>query len=136
VNGDLGDFLAEGGAIVGGGAALGATLGFIAGSLVHDVRPQTDPDFWARRGAFFGGGAGLVALILRRRLRPMRMKTRERVVLLITVLAAVTYTLRAREWSDAAFYGGGAALIAVIVLAGLSWIEFAPDGAFRRRPQS
>ena len=47
---DLGDFLAEGGAVVGGGAALGATLGFIAGSIVHDFRPQTDPDEWARKG--------------------------------------------------------------------------------------
>ena len=41
---DLGDFLAKGGAIVGGGAALGATRGFIAGSLLHDFRSDTDPD--------------------------------------------------------------------------------------------
>ena len=47
---DLGDFLAEGGAIVGGAAALGATLFFIAGSLVHDFRPDADPDEWARKG--------------------------------------------------------------------------------------
>ena len=57
---DLGDFLAEGGAIVGGSAALGATLGFIAGSVVHDFRPQTDPEYWARRGGLFGGVFGLV----------------------------------------------------------------------------
>jgi hypothetical protein len=66
----------------------------------------------------------------------MRKKTREYVVLVITVLAAVAYSLLAGEWADAAFYGGGAGLIAVIVLAGLPWIEFAPDGAWRRRPQS
>jgi hypothetical protein len=60
---DLGDFLAEGGAIVGGAAALGATLGFVAGSIVHDFRPQTDPDHWARKGAAFGGLFGLVALL-------------------------------------------------------------------------
>jgi hypothetical protein len=65
VSGDLGDFLAEGGAVVGGGAALGATLGFVAGSLVQDLRPQTDPDYWARKGGFFGGVAGLVALAMR-----------------------------------------------------------------------
>ena len=65
MSGDLGDFLAEGGAVVGGGAALGATLGYIAGSLVHDLRPQTDPDFWARQGGLFGGVAGLFALVLR-----------------------------------------------------------------------
>jgi hypothetical protein len=51
---DLADFLAEGGAIVGGGAALFATLGFVAGSLVRDFRPRTDPESWARRGAAYG----------------------------------------------------------------------------------
>ena len=60
---DLGDFLAEGGAIVGGGAALGATLGFLVGTVVHDFRPQTDPDYWARKGAAYGGLLGLVALL-------------------------------------------------------------------------
>jgi hypothetical protein len=60
---DLGDFLAEAGAVVGGSAALGATLGFIVGSLVHDFRPETDPDLWARRGGLYGGMFGLVALL-------------------------------------------------------------------------
>jgi hypothetical protein len=63
VSGDLGDFLAEGGAVVGGGAALGATVGFIAGSLLHDIRPKTDSDAWAR--ALWGGVCGLAALALR-----------------------------------------------------------------------
>jgi hypothetical protein len=58
---DLGDFLAEGGAIVGGGAAIGATVFFIAGSIVHDFRPETDPEDWARKGAAYGGLVGLVA---------------------------------------------------------------------------
>jgi hypothetical protein len=62
---DLGDFLAEGGAIVGGGAALGAAVGFIIGSVVHDFRPETDPDEWARRCAALGGVAGLVDLLER-----------------------------------------------------------------------
>jgi hypothetical protein len=65
VSGDLGDFLAEGGAVVGGGAALGATLFFIAGSLVRDFRPGTDPDQWAREGAALGGVLGLAALAFR-----------------------------------------------------------------------
>ena len=56
---DLGDFLAQDGAIVGGAAALGATIGFISGSIVHDFRPETDPDFWARRGGLLGGVFGL-----------------------------------------------------------------------------
>jgi hypothetical protein len=60
---DLGDFLAEGGAIVGGSAAIGATLGFIVGSIVQDFRPHTDPDRWTRTGAAFGGIVGLVALL-------------------------------------------------------------------------
>ena len=63
VSGDFADFLAQGGAVVGGGAALGAVLGFIAGSLVHDFRPETDPDEWARVGAVWGGVCGLAALI-------------------------------------------------------------------------
>jgi hypothetical protein len=50
---------------VGGGAALGATLFFIAGSLVHDFRPETDPDLWARKGAAFGGLVGLGFLLSR-----------------------------------------------------------------------
>jgi hypothetical protein len=65
VSGDLGDFLAEGGAVVGGGAALGAALGFIAGSLVHDFRPETDPDDWARKGALWGGVLGMATLAIR-----------------------------------------------------------------------
>jgi hypothetical protein len=62
---DLGDFLAEGGAIVGGAAALGATVGFIIGSVVQDFRPETDPDEWARRFGALGGVAGLVILLER-----------------------------------------------------------------------
>jgi hypothetical protein len=63
VSRDLGDFLAEAGAVVGGGAALVGTLGFIAGSVVHDFRPQTDPEAWARRGGLLGGVFGLVVLV-------------------------------------------------------------------------
>jgi hypothetical protein len=63
VSGALGDFLAEGGAVVGGGAALGATVFFITGSLVHDFRPESDPDQWARNGAAFGGVVGLGVLL-------------------------------------------------------------------------
>jgi hypothetical protein len=65
VSGDLAGFLAEGGAVVGGGAALGAVIGFVAGSIAHDFNPDVDPDAWSRRVAMLGGGAGLVALIQR-----------------------------------------------------------------------
>ena len=62
---DLGDFLAEAGAIVGGSAALGATLFFIAGSVVHDFRAEVDPAVWARKGAAFGGVVGVAVLLER-----------------------------------------------------------------------
>ena len=62
---DLGDFLAEGGAIVGGSAALFGTLGFVAGSLVHDFRPESNPEEWARKWAAFGGVVGLGVLLSR-----------------------------------------------------------------------
>ena len=65
MRGDLGDFLAEGGAVVGGAAALGATLGFIAGSIVHDFFDQeTDPEDWARRCGFVGGVCGLAVIVI------------------------------------------------------------------------
>jgi hypothetical protein len=63
MNGSFADFLADGGAVVGGGAAFGATLGFIVGSLAHDFRPEVDPDKYARVGALLGGVCGLVALV-------------------------------------------------------------------------
>jgi hypothetical protein len=66
MRGDLSDFLADAGAVVGGATVLGATLGFIAGSIVHDVRPDTDPELWARRGGLFVGAGGLVVFLLER----------------------------------------------------------------------
>jgi len=65
VRGDLGSFLAEGGAIVGGGAAMGATIGFVVRSVVHDFHPDVDPEGVARGCGLLGGAAGLAVLILR-----------------------------------------------------------------------
>jgi hypothetical protein len=62
---DLGDFVAEGGAVVGGSAALGVVAGFIIGSIVHDFRPDKDPDAWARAGGFWGGVVGFGLLLAR-----------------------------------------------------------------------
>jgi hypothetical protein len=45
---------------------LGATLGFVAGSIVHDFRPDTDPERWARRGGLTLGTGGLVVFLLER----------------------------------------------------------------------
>ena len=66
----------------------------------------------------------------------MTLRTRKYVLLAITVLVAVMYSRLADGWSDAAFYGGGAASIAVIVCVGLPWLEMAPDGAWRRRTEA
>jgi hypothetical protein len=65
MSGEVGEFLADGGAIVGGGAVLGATVGFVAGSLVRDFRPQTDPEDWARVLGFYGGVLGMAVLLIR-----------------------------------------------------------------------
>ena len=61
--GTLGDFLAEAGAVVGGTAALGATVGFVGASLVREVRPDVDPDAWARVGGFWRGAFGLLVFL-------------------------------------------------------------------------
>jgi hypothetical protein len=66
MRGDLGDFLAEGGAVVGGAAAMGGVIGFVAGSIVHDFRPDVDPDAWARYVGFCGGLAGFVVFLAQR----------------------------------------------------------------------
>ncbi len=62
-SGPLGELLADAGAVVGGTAALGATLGFVAGSLVHDLRADVDPDTWARKGGMLGGVFGLLVFV-------------------------------------------------------------------------
>jgi hypothetical protein len=61
--GSLGEFLADAGAVVGGGAALGATFGFVIGSLAQDLGVDADPDVWARQGGLWGGVAGIVLFI-------------------------------------------------------------------------
>jgi hypothetical protein len=64
VRSDLGHFLVEGGAVVGGGAAFGATIGLVAGSILHDLRREVDPELWARKGAVYGGVFAMVVLVL------------------------------------------------------------------------
>jgi hypothetical protein len=62
-SGTLGELLADGGAVGGGGAAHGATVFFVAGSLVHDFGADIDPEAWARRGGLLGGAFGLVVFL-------------------------------------------------------------------------
>ena len=66
MRGDVGDFLANAGAIVGGATVLGATLGFIAGSIVHDFRPDADREAWARKVGLLGGVFGIGVVIIER----------------------------------------------------------------------
>ena len=66
----------------------------------------------------------------------MTLRTRKYVVVAVTVVIAAVYSRIAGHWSDVEFYGGGAALLVLICSVGLPWMEYAPDGAFRRRPQT
>jgi hypothetical protein len=65
----------------------------------------------------------------------MSKRARHHVVLAVTVVlgAALGLLSRIGDWSDVEAYAATAGLIVVIVLVGLPWLEFAPDGAFRRR---
>jgi hypothetical protein len=66
----------------------------------------------------------------------MSKRARSHVVLVVAALVGGVYGWLSLGWSDLEFYGGGAALIALVGGIGLPWMEFAPDGAFRRRPQA
>jgi hypothetical protein len=66
----------------------------------------------------------------------MTLRTRKYVVLAITVLVGVVYGQLAGSWNDVEYYGGAAGLLVLICVIGLPWLEFAPHGAWRRRPQA
>ncbi|HVE69081.1 MAG TPA: hypothetical protein VNB64_10915 [Solirubrobacteraceae bacterium] len=62
---DLAALLAEGGAVVAGGAALVGTSFFVVASLARDVGIDIDPLGAAERGGQIGGALGFAALIWR-----------------------------------------------------------------------
>jgi hypothetical protein len=66
----------------------------------------------------------------------MTLRTRKYVALAVTIVIAVAYGRLAADWSAAAYYGGAAALLVVVCAVALPWMEFARDGAFRRRPEA
>jgi hypothetical protein len=66
----------------------------------------------------------------------MSKRAREYVLLAVTVVAAVVYGWLTRDWSVAPLLGGMVGIFTVLALVGMPWVECAPDGAFRRRPQS
>ena len=63
----------------------------------------------------------------------MSKRARWYVMLAVAVVSAFAYTRMTRDWSEVAFYAGGAGVIAVLVIAGNLWIDLAPDGSLRRR---
>jgi hypothetical protein len=66
----------------------------------------------------------------------MRLRTRKYVLLVVVVVVGVVYARLTLGWSDLEVYAGGAGVLTLLLLVGLPWLEFAPDGAFRRQPHA
>jgi ABC-type uncharacterized transport system YnjBCD permease subunit len=66
----------------------------------------------------------------------MRKRTREYVLLAITVVVGVIFGRLSLEWSLLELYGGMAAILLVMICVGMPWVELAPDGAWRREPEA
>jgi len=62
----------------------------------------------------------------------MSKRVRHYVTTVVVIVLATTLAYVGRDWSDVAFYAAAAGLLVVVGLAGLTWQESAPDGAFRR----
>jgi heme/copper-type cytochrome/quinol oxidase subunit 3 len=100
------------------------------------VNGDLGPDKWVHSGGLYGGSPGTgCARDSRRGLPIVSMRTREYVLLASTVLVGIVHGRLSREWTDAPFYGGMAGILAALAFVGMPWVEFARDGAFRRRPQ-
>ncbi len=133
-SGALGELLADAGAVVGGGAALGATVFFVVGSVARDLGMNADPEVWPRRGGLWGGLAGIVAFSKERRLGVMSERTRLYVMVVIGVAAILVLGRVGDGWSKAEFYGACAGVIALGAI-GIFWVQMAADGDLRRRPR-
>ena len=72
----------------------------------------------------------------RRRIRAMSNRARWYVLLATALPVGAIYGRLSLEWSLLEFYGGMAGILLVFAFLGMPWVESAPDGAFRRRPQS
>jgi hypothetical protein len=66
----------------------------------------------------------------------MTLRTRKYVLTVIVVLAAAVYGQLAGGWNDVQYFSGAAGVLAVMLLIGLPWLEYAPDGAFRKQARS
>jgi hypothetical protein len=65
----------------------------------------------------------------------MSTRARKYVLAAIVMVLAYAYARLGGDWSNLAFYAGGAGLLALVGVGGCFWIELAPDGAFRRHAQ-
>ena len=59
---DLAYFLEHSGAVAGGGAAFGATIGFVAASMIHTFSLADYRADWAMKGGGLGGLFGICVL--------------------------------------------------------------------------
>jgi hypothetical protein len=66
----------------------------------------------------------------------MTKRSRRYLLIAVTVMFGVVLGELGGAWSDVEYYAAFAGLVAAIVLVGLPWLEFAPDGAFHRRSPS
>ena len=66
----------------------------------------------------------------------MKQRTREYVLLAITVVVGVIFGRLSLEWSLLELYGGMAAILLVMICVGMPWVELAPDGGWRREPDA
>ncbi len=65
----------------------------------------------------------------------MSKRTRFYVLLALAAMTALVLSRIGEDWSDGAFYGALAGLVALFAVFGNFWVDMAPDGALRRRPR-
>jgi drug/metabolite transporter superfamily protein YnfA len=63
-------------------------------------------------------------------------RTRKYVWMVVAAIAGLVYARISRDWSFGTFYAGFAGVVIVVVLVGGFWVELAPDGDLRRKPQT
>jgi hypothetical protein len=66
----------------------------------------------------------------------MSLRRRKYVVLLVGVVLIAVYAQFTGGWSDIEYYGGAAVIMFVVGMIGMVWMEYAPDGAFRKHPET
>ena len=66
------------------------------------------------------------------------MSKRVRTHAMTALMAPVgfAYASVAGDWGDLVFFAVGACVAAVVCLIAMFWTEYAPEGAFRRRPSA